>query len=95
MNETQDPLDEQLDPQVKRERIRMLEREFAGAGKDTGKGLDDDENMIGSVDRRGKLITQGPKKRLATRWVLALLTLGAAISLVYIALVRLSLDYKR
>ena len=95
VNETQDSLHEQLDPEVKRERIRMLEREFASAGKDTGKGFDDDENMIGSVDRRGRLITQGPKKRLATRWLLALLTLGAAISLVYIALVRLGLDYRR
>lgn len=64
----------------------MLEREFAGAGKVTGKDLCD-ENMIGSADRRGRLITQGPKKRLATRWFQALLTLGAAISLIYIALV--------
>ena len=95
VNETRDPLDEQLDPEVKKERIRMLEREFAGAGKDLGKGLDDEENMVGSADLRGRLITQGPKKRLANRWLQALLTLGAAISLIYIALVRLSLDYKR
>jgi hypothetical protein len=93
VNETQDPLDEQLHPEVKKERIRMLEREFAGAGKDTGKDLDD-ENMIGSADRRGRLITQGPKKRLATRWFQALLTLGAAVSLIYIALVRPDLDHK-
>jgi hypothetical protein len=43
--------------------------------------------MVGSVDRRGKLITQGPKKRLATRWFQVLLALGAAVSLIYIALV--------
>ena len=73
----------------------MLEREFAGAGKGTGKGLDDDENMIGSADHRGRLITQGPKKRLATRWFQTLLTLGAAVSLIYIALVRPSPDYDR
>ena len=85
VNEARDPLDEQLDPEVKRERIRMLEREFAG--KDVGKGLDDDEIMVGSVDRRGTLVTQGPKKRLATRWFQVLLALGAAISLIYIALV--------
>ena len=85
MNETRDPLDE-LDPEVKKQRIRMLEREFAGAGKDTGKDPDD-ENMVGSADRRARLITQGPKKRLATRWFQALLSLGAAISLIYIALV--------
>lgn len=85
VNETQDPLAELLNPEVKQERIRMLEREFAGKGN--GKDLDDDERMIGSADRRGRLITQGPKKRLATRWSQAILTLGAAISLVYIALV--------
>lgn len=86
VNETRDPLGEQLDPEVKQERIRMLEREFASAGKDTWKDLGD-ENIIGSADRRGRLVTQGPKKRLATRWFQALLTLGAAISLIYIALV--------
>jgi len=95
VNEGQDPFDEQLDPEVKKERIRMLEREFAGAGKALGKGLDpDDENMVGSADRRGRLITQGPKKRLATRWLQALLTLGAALSLIYIALVRIKLDFR-
>ena len=93
VNETRDPLDDQLDPEVKKERIRMLEREFAGTGKDTG-GSVDDESMIGSVDRRGRLITQGPKKRLANRWFQALLTLGAAISLVYIALVPFGLDFR-
>ena len=87
VNEARDPLDEQLDPEVKKERVQMLEREFFGAGKGTEKGLDDEEVMIGSADRRGRLITQGPKKRLATRWFQALLTLGAAFSLVYIALV--------
>jgi hypothetical protein len=93
VNETQDSLYEQLHPEVKKERIRMLEREFAGAGKDTGKDLDD-KSMIGSADRRGRLTTQGPKKRLATRWFQALLTLGAAVSLIYLALVRSSLDHK-
>ena len=85
VNEIQDPLTEHLDPEVKRERIRMLEREFAGNG--VGKAPDYDENMIGSADRRGRLITQGPKKRLAIRWIQALLTLGAAVSLIYMALV--------
>ena len=92
VNETRDPLDEQLDPEIKKERIRMLEREFASAGKNLGKSLDDDENMVGSADLRGRIITQGPRKRLANRWFQALLTLGAAVSLIYIALVRPSLD---
>jgi hypothetical protein len=85
VNETRDPLDGELDPEVKRERIRMLEREFAG--RNVGSGPADDENMVGSADNRGKLITQGPKKRLAARCFQALLTLGAAVSLIYIALV--------
>lgn len=84
VNEAQDLLAEQLDPEIKEERIRMLEREFARKG--VGKGFDDDENLIGSADRRGRLITQGPKKRLATRCFQTFLTLGAAISLIYIAL---------
>lgn len=84
VNEARDPLTEQLDPEVKNERIRMLEREFAGQHVIKGP---DDENMIGSADRRGRLITQGPKKRLAARWFQALLTLGAAVSLIYMALV--------
>jgi hypothetical protein len=85
VNEAQDPLAEQLNPEVKEERIRMLEREFAG--KSVGKYSGDDENMIGSADQRGRLITQGPKKRLATRWFQTFLTLGAAVSLIYMALV--------
>ena len=88
VNELQDPLAERLNPEVKNERIRMLEREFAGTG--IGKAPNDDGKMIGSADHRGKLITQGPKKRLATRWFQALLTLGAAVSLIYMALVTLS-----
>ena len=85
MNESQDPLTDQLNPEVKKERVKMLEREFAAKG--VKKAFDADENMVGSVDRRGRLITQGPKKRLATRWLQALLTLGAAVSLIYMALV--------
>lgn len=87
VNEAQGPLAEHLDPEVKQERIRMLEREFAGRGIEKAP---DDDHMIGSADPRGRLITQGPKKRLATRWFQALLTLGAAVSLIYVALVPLS-----
>jgi len=39
VNEARNPLDEQIDPEVKKEQIRMLEREFVGAGKGAGKGL--------------------------------------------------------
>jgi hypothetical protein len=61
-----------VDPLTKEERMRMLEREFGPNSKKVkGKGVGDfmDENgkpLIGTVDARGYLVTQGPKKRAAT-----------------------------
>ena len=66
--------------------MRMLEREFGGKG-----GVKDESDptmTVGSVDERGRLITDGPKKRLVVRWLQALLALTAAISSIYAALVR-------
>lgn len=70
--------------EVKQERLRMLEREFAGIGKP---GNTEDDNLIGSADQRGRLITEGPKKRLANRWLQVILTSGAAISVIYASVV--------
>ncbi|KAH9857166.1 hypothetical protein C2E23DRAFT_771351 [Lenzites betulinus] len=78
--------DHTLDPETKEERIRMLEREFA-SGKPGPKDEEDPERTVGSVDERGRLITQGPKKRLAVRWVQVLLALTAAVSSIYAALI--------
>jgi hypothetical protein len=66
----------------------MLEREFgAKAHGGEGKFADaDGQPIVGSVDARGKLITEGPKKRVATRAVQILLTLAAAIPSIYAAL---------
>jgi hypothetical protein len=75
-----------VDGEVKQERLRMLEREFGGIGKPSF-GHSDDDNLIGSADQRGRLITEGPKKRLANRWLQATLTLGAAISVIYASVV--------
>ncbi|OJT09122.1 hypothetical protein TRAPUB_14449 [Trametes pubescens] len=77
--------DRPINPETKEERMRMLEREFGGKGgpKDEGEA----ETMVGCIDQRGRLITQGPKKRLAVRWVQALLALTAAISSIYAALI--------
>ncbi|KAI0636705.1 hypothetical protein C8Q77DRAFT_519396 [Trametes polyzona] len=77
--------DRPVDPETKEERMRMLEREFGKGGN--AKGEDNPERTVGSVDERGRLITQGPKKRLAVRWVQALLSLTAAISSIYAALI--------
>ncbi len=76
-----------VDSEVKEERIRMLEREFAGKNG-IGKG-EEEEHIIGSVDSKGKLITEGPKKRLAVRCLQTLLALLAGGSSIYAALVRL------
>ncbi len=62
----------------------MLEREF---GKDAGKDAEP-EHVVGSVDEKGRLITDGPKKRLAVRWIQFLLALTAAISSIYSGIVR-------
>ncbi|KAI0748527.1 hypothetical protein C8Q80DRAFT_1172289 [Daedaleopsis nitida] len=78
-----DPDERPVDPEIKEERMRMLEREF---GKDAGKEPAP-ERTVGSVDERGRLITEGPKKRLAVRWIQFLLALTAAISSVYSGLI--------
>ncbi|TCD64148.1 putative lipase atg15 [Steccherinum ochraceum] len=71
-----------LDADVKEERMRMLEREFGGKGK----GVNEEEHVVGSVDSRGKLITEGSKKRLAVRWLEVLLALLAGGSSIYAGL---------
>jgi len=70
-----------LDADVKEERMRMLEREFGAKGK--GKGAEEGEHIVGSVDDNGKLITEGPKKRTAVRWLQVLLTLLAGGASIY------------
>ena len=82
-----DPAENQppLDPEIKEERIRMLEREYGGKGK--GKGLDVDEKVVGSVDSKGRIITDGPKKRMAVRWIQVLFALIAGASSIYAGLV--------
>lgn len=67
--------------EIKEERLRRLEREFGPrlprAAADAPLA-EDEPPEIGSVDDRGRLVTVGPKKRLTTRIVQALLSLGAA-----------------
>ncbi|KAI9057928.1 hypothetical protein FKP32DRAFT_1597889 [Trametes sanguinea] len=78
--------DQPVNPETKEERMRMLERQFGGKGG-AAKGEGDPETMVGSVDHRGRLITEGPKKRLAVRCVQALLALTASVSSIYAALI--------
>jgi hypothetical protein len=73
----------------------MLEREFGlnakgkgNAGGTEGAFVDEDgKPLIGTVDAKGQLITQGPKKRTATRFVQVLLALAAGVPSIYAALV--------
>jgi hypothetical protein len=71
-----------LDPELKEERIRMLEHEFRSGA------VDPVEEPVGSVDEKGRLVTDGPKKRVAVRVIETVLALGIAVSVVYSALVR-------
>jgi hypothetical protein len=71
----------------------MLDREFGGNGKGKGRAKDsafaDDEGkpLVGTVDEKGKLVTQGPKKRAVVRFLQIVLALGAAVPSIYVALV--------
>src|ERR1700722_3865679 len=83
-----------IDPETKEERLRMLRREFDPRSKGNngapGSEYSDGRPMIGSVDAKGKLITQGPKKRIATRLLQGVLSLTAAIPSIYAAIVSTS-----
>ncbi|KAF8912093.1 hypothetical protein CPB84DRAFT_1761243 [Gymnopilus junonius] len=78
-----------LDPMMKEERMRMLEREFGpkAKSKDEGKGLVDEEGkpFVGTVDEKGNLVTVGPKKRIFVRTLQVLLAAGACIPAIYAA----------
>jgi hypothetical protein len=67
----------------------MLEREFGPKSKRKEGSLEDADGkpFVGSVDRHGRLITQGPKKRIAARVAQMFLALAAAIPSIYAALV--------
>lgn len=71
---------------VKEERMRMLEREFGDKGSRGWKQAHVEETIIGGIDEKGKLITAGPKKRAATRWLQAIFAVATAVSGIYGAL---------
>ena len=77
---------ETVSEEVKVERLRMLEREF-GDADDPKHDKGREEGMIGSVDEHGRLITAGPKKRIAVRILQGLFACGTAASGIYGALV--------
>jgi hypothetical protein len=82
-----------LNPMLKEERMRMLEREFGGKGKGKSKSeglaLVDEEGkpLIGTVDSKGNLVTTGPKRRVFFRTLQIFLAAGACIPAIYAAVV--------
>jgi len=83
-----------IDPMQKEERLRMLEREFGPKAKGKGKGKERnllvDENgnpLVGTLDDKGRLVTRGPKRRVAFRVLQILLSVGASIPIIYAAIV--------
>lgn len=73
--------------EVKAERLRMLEREFGDAEHGKNREEEGPGGMVGSVDEHGRLITAGPKKRVAVRVLQGLFACGTAASGIYGALV--------
>lgn len=75
--------DSPMNPELKQERVRMLEHEFGSAAPGPAK-----QEPIGSVNEKGRLITDGPRKRTTIRAIEVFLALGIAATLIYAALVR-------
>lgn len=77
-----------LEPALREERMRMLEKEFGN--KQTKKDPLLDQNgkpLVGTVDDQGRLVTVGPKKRVFIRVLQISLALAAAVPSIYAALV--------
>ena len=72
-----------VSPEVKEARMRALHEEF---GKNVGP-IEDEGDPIGGIDRKGGLVTDGPRKRASARVSQGLLALGAVIASLYAAVV--------
>ncbi|KAF8809050.1 hypothetical protein BYT27DRAFT_6532728 [Phlegmacium glaucopus] len=76
-----------LEPALKEERIRMLEKEFGEKGTKEDDPLVDQNGkpVVGTVDDQGRLVTVGPNKRIFIRAFQILLALTAAVPSIYAA----------
>ncbi|KAL1721071.1 hypothetical protein EV715DRAFT_249407 [Schizophyllum commune] len=82
--------------EVKEERVRMLEERFSSKPSPTSRPDPDDAGeyrdpstgalVVGTADRQGDLVTQGPRKRLAVRILQVLFAIGAGIPAIWAAL---------
>ena len=81
-----------IDPGTKEERMKMLEAEFGGKQLTEKEEREAERRaLIGTVNEQGELITAGPKKRLAMRWVEVLLALGVSALSIYLAVVSIAI----
>lgn len=80
-----------VDASLKEERMRMLEREFGPNSKmkrtDDAFLDEDGKPLVGTVDAKGQLVTQGPRKRLAVRILQIILAFAATVPAIYAAVV--------
>jgi hypothetical protein len=81
-----------LNPILKEERMRMLEREFGSKGKKGKTRILVFSTMMespkwGSVDEKGNLVTSGPKRRILFRVLQIVLAAGACVPAIYASLV--------
>lgn len=73
--------------------MRMLEKEFGRDAKPKSRDgksdfVDEDgKPLVGTVDSKGSLVTQGPKMRITMRVLQIMLATAAAIPSIYAALV--------
>jgi len=79
----------EITAEMKEERLRMLESEFGPKAIAAYMKERDEDVPVGSVDRKGNIVSAGPKKRALMRWVQGVLAIGATIASLYSALVRL------
>lgn len=78
-----------LNPILKEERLRMLEREFGSKGRNKDIGICDDDGKpkVGAVDGKGNLVTSAPRRRTFVRVLEIVLAAGACIPAIYASLV--------
>ncbi|KAL5529193.1 hypothetical protein ACEPAG_5167 [Sanghuangporus baumii] len=81
-----DSTSRRITPEMKEERMRMLEREFGRNGMKQDV-WDSGAKVIGSVNAKGNIITPGPRKRFIVRLLQGLFAFGAALASLYSALI--------
>ncbi len=95
--DTTDGTPQYVPDSIKEERMRMLEKEFGSSSKGKGKerAWGTSDAPVGAIDAQGSLVTDGPKRRTAVRWMQTLLAAVSAGAGLYGALVSGNVDCTR